>query len=132
MEKKAKKPLNRQELQRLLVTDADAFTQLRFLRHRENVPALSELEQSGKEGVSGVEGALCDIYHSLWAQKPELRSQEQVPADRRFWQTLLGSALASSQYEAMHVQTKLSDLKSLIGTITVTEEEKWRKKQKSR
>lgn len=120
MEKKAK-PLNRQELSRLLVTDADAFTQLRFLRHRDAVPALSELEQSGKEEVPGVEGALCDIYHSLWAQKPELRSEEQVPADRRFWHTLLGSALASSQYEAMHAQTKLSDLKSLIGTITMSE-----------
>ena len=111
------KPLTRQELGRLLVSDADLFTQLRFLRHRGMVPALQELEQSAEERLPGSVGALADLYHALWSPQPELIPEEQVGADRRAWRAMLQGILASSAYEVAHARTRLSDLRSLIGTI---------------
>ncbi len=109
--------LTRQELQKLLVTDADAFTALRFLRHRENAPAVSELEESGASQLPGFAGSLCDLYHTLWAETPAVR--EEVPADRRYWGEILKGAMATSAYEQLHVQTQYSDLKSILGTLTM-------------
>lgn len=108
-------PITRQELQKLLVTDADAFTALRFLRHRERTPALAELENQGGGEVPGFSGALCDLYHSLWAETPKVR--EEIPADRRFFAEILKGAMASSSFESLHAQTQYSDLKSVLGTL---------------
>ena len=109
--------LSRQELQKLLVTDADAFTALRFLRHRENAPAVSELEESGASQLPGFAGSLCDLYHALWAETPSVR--EEVPADRRYWGEILKAAMSSTAYEQLHAQTQYSDLKSILGTLTM-------------
>ena len=109
------KPLTRQELQQLLVTDADAFTALRFLRHRERTPALAELENQGGGEVPGFAGALCDLYHSLWSETPKVR--EEVPADRRFFAEILKGAMVSSSFESLHAQTQYSDLKSVLGAL---------------
>ncbi len=117
MENPSKPPLTRQELGRLLVSDADAFTQLRFLRHRETTPALQELERAAEDRLPGSVGALADLYHALWSPDPKLLPEEQVGTDRRAWRAMLQGMLASSAYEAAHARTRLSDLRSLIGTI---------------
>lgn len=109
--------LTRQELQKLLVTDADAFTALRFLRHRERTPALAELENQGGNEVPGFTGALCDLYHSLWAETPKIK--KEIPADRRFFAEILRGALASSAFEGLHAQTQYSDIKSVLGTLSM-------------
>lgn len=111
------KNVSRGELQRLLVTDADAFTALRFLRQREQTPALVEIEDAGEEKLPGAVGALADIYHALWAETP--RVAEEVPGDRRFIAEILKGAMATSAYEALHAQTQFSELASLLGTITM-------------
>ncbi len=80
-------PLTRQELQKLLITDADAFTALRFLRHRERTPALADLENQGGNEVPGFAGALCDLYHTLWAEKPMVK--EEITANLRFFAEIL-------------------------------------------
>ena len=67
------KPLTWQEVSNLLVTDADAFTALRYLRHRESVPALLDLEAKGDDVLPGIEGSLCDLYHALWSPDPSVR-----------------------------------------------------------
>lgn len=110
-------PITRQEIQKLLVTDADAFTALRFLRHRERTPALAELEHQGGGEVPGFAGALCDLYHSLWAETP--RVKEEIPADRRFFAEILKGAMASSSFESLHAQTQYSDLRSVLGTLSM-------------
>ncbi len=109
--------LARQELQKLLVTDADAFTALRFLRHRENAPAISEVEEQGESRLPGFAGSLCDLYHALWAETPVVR--EELPADRRYWGEILKGTMATSTYEQLHAQTQYSDLKSVLGTLTM-------------
>lgn len=116
---KAVKPLSRQELQKLLVTDADAFTAFRFLRHREHIPALADLEAIGEESLPGTAGALCDLYHALWADTPVVR--DEVAPDRRFFGEILKAAMASTAYGELHAQTHLSDLKSVLGTVTMGE-----------
>ena len=119
MENKKLPSLSRQELARLLVTDADAFTQLRYLRHREGVPVLGELEEVGEKQMPGFAGCLADIYHSLWARTPSVK--DDVPPARQYWQNILRAALASSSYEAAHAQTQLSELRSVIGSIQMGE-----------
>lgn len=109
--------LTRQELQKLLVTDADAFTAHRFLRHRENAPAVEEMEEQGESQFPGFAGSLCDLYHALWAETPAVR--EEVPIDRRYWAEILKAAMSSTAYEQLHAQTQYSDLKSILGTLTM-------------
>lgn len=113
------KPLRRQEIENLLVTDADAFTVLRYLRHRETVPTLPDLEEKGRETMPGVEGALCDLYHTLWSPEPSVK--EEVAPDRRYWQGVLGETLKTSSYEELHSQTQLKELQSVLGTIAMGE-----------
>lgn len=110
-------PLSREELSKLLVTDADAFTALRFLRHREHTPAVGELEDVGASQLPGFVGSLCDLYHALWAETPTVR--DEIPADRRYWGEILKAAMSSSAYEQLHAQTQFSDLKSVLGTLTM-------------
>ena len=118
-EKVKVKPVTRQELLKLAVTDADAFTALRFLRHRENTPAIPELEERGQESLPGIEGAMFDLYHSLWAPEPAVK--EEVSADRRYWQKLLRETMKSSAFQELHGQTELRELQSVLGTISMGE-----------
>lgn len=113
------KPLSRQDVEKLLATDADAFTVLRYLRHREIVPSLTELEQKGQEQLPGAEGAMCDLYHALWNPEPVIK--EEVPVDRKYWQGLLQQAMVTSAYQEVHSQTQLKELLSIIGTVAMTE-----------
>ncbi len=116
---KAPKILSQGDLQKLLVTDADAFTALRFLRQRERMPALAELESAGEQKLPGAAGALADIYHALWAETPAVR--EEVPSDRRFFAEILKGAMATSAYEGLHAQTQFSELASILGTLSMGE-----------
>lgn len=111
------KPLSRKELQKLLTTDADAFTVLRFLRHRERTPAIQQVEEMGSSQIPGFVGSLGDLYHALWALEPKVR--EEIPADRRYWGEILKAAMQTAAYEGLHAQTQLSDLKSVLGTLTM-------------
>jgi uncharacterized protein with von Willebrand factor type A (vWA) domain len=111
--------LTRQELQKLLVTDADAFTAHRFLRHRENAPVVGEIEESGESRLPGFAGSLCDLYHALWAETPAVRAE--MPADRRYWGEILKGAMATSAYEQLHARTQYSDLKCVLGTVTMAQ-----------
>lgn len=113
------KPMRRQELEKLLVTDADAFTALRYLRHRDQIPAIPELEEKGTTQLPGIEGSLCDLYHVLWSPEPEVK--EDVPADRRYWQNMLGEAMKTSSYDELHASTQLKELQSVLGTIAMGE-----------
>lgn len=116
-----KAPLSRQELMQLLVTDADAFTALRYLRHRENVPALPELEEAGAQTLPGTHGVLADLYHTLWDPEPSVKDKDDVPPDRKYWHQLLGQALTSSAYQELHAATQLQELQSILGTIAMGE-----------
>lgn len=111
--------INRTTLGSQMVTDADAFTQHRYLHHRESAPAVSELETAGAEKLSGMSAVLADVYHALWAETPQVR--DDVPSDRRYVAEVLRGAMATSAYEALHAQTTWSDLKSLLGTLTMGE-----------
>lgn len=113
------KTVTREELQKLLTTDADAFTALRFLRQREQMPTLAELEKAAEPKLPGVVGAFADIYHALWAESPAVR--EEVPTDRQFVAEILKGAMATSAYRELHAQTQYSELKSVLGTLTMGE-----------
>lgn len=113
------RPVTRQELLSLAVTDVDPFGAQRYLRHREAVPSLSDLEERGRQALPGVEGVLCDINHALWSPEPSVR--EEVAPDRRYWQELLGQTLQSTAYEELHAQTQLKELPSVLGTIAMGE-----------
>lgn len=119
MEPKKVKPISRQELMQLAVTDADAFTANRFFRHRESTPSIPDLEEKGQESLPGIEGSLLDLYHSLWAPEPVVK--EEVPADRRYWQKLLSETMKSSQFGELHAQTELRELQSVLGTVAMGE-----------
>jgi uncharacterized protein with von Willebrand factor type A (vWA) domain len=111
--------IDRAKVRAQMVTDADAFTTLRYLRHRESAPAVSDLETAGADKLPGMPAVLADVYHTLWAETPQVRND--VPSDRRYVAEMLRGAMATSAYEALHAQTALSDLKSLLGTLTMGE-----------
>ncbi len=111
--------IDRAKVQAQMVTDADAFTTLRYLRHRESAPAVSELETVGAEKLPGMPAVLADVYHALWAEAPRVR--DDVPNDRQYVAEVLRGAMATSAYEELHAMTQLSDLRSLLGTLTMGE-----------
>jgi len=113
------KPLLRQEIQKLLATDADAFTVFRYLRHREAVPSLPDLEIKGHEALPGVEGALCDLYYSLWDPEPSVK--EEVVPDRQYWKEMLSQTIQTAAFQELHAQTQLKELQSILGTIAMGE-----------
>jgi len=113
----AKKFVDQAVLARQMVTDADAFTRLRAARHLEKTPALQEIAETGEGKLPGMPAVLADVYHTLWTEESAVR--DDVPTDRRYVAEVLRGAMATSAYEALHAQTKLSDLKSLLGTLTM-------------
>lgn len=110
-------PVSREELQKLLVTDADPYSALRFLRKREEIPALQNIEKAGEVKLPGAVGALADLYYALWAENPSVR--EEVRADRRYFAEILKGSMATSAYEEIHAATALSELRSVLGTISM-------------
>jgi hypothetical protein len=110
-------PVSRQELQKLLVTDADSYSALRFLRKREEIPALQNVEVVGEVKFPGMVGALADLYYVLWAENPVVR--EEVRADRKYFTEILKGAMATSIFEEIHAATQLSELRSVLGTISM-------------
>jgi len=119
MAEKKVRPLTRQELMPQLVTDADAFTALRYIRQREAVPALPELAEKGQEVLPGSEGVLADLYDALWDPEPSLK--KEVAPDRRYWKQLLGQTIETSAYQELHAGTQLKELQSVLGTIAMGE-----------
>jgi len=113
------KPLSRQTVQKLLTTDADAYMVLRYLRHREAVPALSDLETKGQEPLPGVEGVLCDLYHSLWDSEPGML--EEVAPARKYWKEMLSHTMQTTAFQELHSQTQLKELQSILGTVAMGE-----------
>jgi len=111
------KPVSRGVLQKLLVTDADQYSAVRFLRRREEIPALYNIEKVGEAKLPGMVGVLADLYYALWAEKPVVG--EEVRADRRFFAEILKGAMATSAYEEIHATTQLSELRSVLGTISM-------------
>lgn len=112
-------PLRRDEILSLAVTQADAFTALRHLRHRETVPAIPDLEEKGSNALPGIEGSLLDLYYTLWDPEPGVKS-EVAPA-RRYWHGILTQAMATSAFGELRSQTQLHELKAVLGTISMGE-----------
>jgi uncharacterized protein with von Willebrand factor type A (vWA) domain len=115
------RPVTREKILKLAVTGQDAFSALRYLRHRESVPRLPELEEQGQTVIPGSEGVLADLYHSLWDPEPSLKEESETPTDRRYWRSMLGEAMTSSAFAELHSATQLSELKSVLGTIGMGE-----------
>jgi len=113
------KPVTRQYLLNLAVTDADAFQALRFLRHRETIPSIPDLEEQGRESLPGIEGSMLDLYHALWSPEPGIK--EEVAPDRRYWKELLGQTMQSSAYQELQANTQFKELQSVLGTISMSE-----------
>jgi uncharacterized protein with von Willebrand factor type A (vWA) domain len=114
-----RKPVTRQQLLELAVTDVDAFMAHRYLRHREAVPTLLDLEDKGSKTLPGVEGALNDLNHALWSPEPGVK--DEVAPDRRYWRELLGQTMQTAAYQELHAQTQLRDLQAVLGTIAMGE-----------
>ena len=105
----------------LLVTETDAFTAQRYLRHREAVPALPELEETGRQVMPGTEGVLADLYYSLWDPEPRVKEESEVTPDRRYWRELLNQTIESAAFQELHSQTQLKELLAVFGTIALGE-----------
>ncbi len=110
-------PLAREELLSAMVTDADAFTALRYLRSREETPAIWELERNGAKTLPGVTAALGDVYHSLWSEGVDLKDRTKVPASRQYWRGLLEETLPTSAFHELHAKTCGDRLLSTMGTV---------------
>lgn len=120
MAEKRPRPISRNDLMSLAVTDADAFTALRYLRHRDATPAIPEIEEKGESRFPGIASSmLLDLYHCLWSPEPQVK--DEVTPDRRYWQKMLKPAIESQAYADLHGATQLSELKSVLGTITMGE-----------
>ena len=117
-----KKFVSRKGLLGQMVAEADDFTALRYLKHREGTPRLLQLEEDGAKALPNVVGALGDLYSSLWALEPELKPAEETPKSLMYWRQMLESALATSAYQEMHARTQLEELASLVGTISMADE----------
>ncbi len=106
----------------LAVSNADQFRALMFLRHRDATPRLQTIEEQGQASLPGTEGALLDLYQSLWDSDPEVKDEGATPPARRYWRGILGQALETASYEELHATTQLSELFSVLGTIGMAEE----------
>lgn len=115
------KKLTRSQVLAQAVSGADDFTALRYLRQREETPKLQQLEASGAGVLHNVQGALLDIYYTLWAPEPTMKSTEETPKALGYWREMLESAVETTAYEQMHTQTQLQELASLVGTISMGE-----------
>ncbi len=115
------RPISHREVLKLAVTDIDPFTALRYVRYRENVPRLPELEDEGQKVIPGAEGALADLYHALWNPEPAVKEEGEIAPDRKYWRELLGQTMETSAYAELHAATELKELQSVLGTIGMGE-----------
>lgn len=113
------KNINRSQLLAQAVTKVDDFTALRYVTLRGETPRLPQLEENGSDILPNIQSALLDVYHSLWAMEPSLKANEEVSPSHQYWRQMLESAVQTTAYQQMHVQTQLQELPSLIGTITM-------------
>lgn len=116
----APRSVAREEFMKKMVSEADAFSALRYLRHREVTPRLIELE--GSDAMPAPEAVLADLYYSLWDSDPAVKSEAATPTDLRYWRTTLEATQASNVFRELHAATQLSDFKSIIGTISMGEQ----------
>lgn len=117
------KPVTRHDAEQLLENSvtggADAYTARCYLRRRNEVPALQEVETKGKH-VPGIDAGLFDLYSALWnPQEPELK--QEVRADQKYWAALIDQTLQSTAFAELHGFTKLRELPSIIGTVSMGE-----------
>lgn len=110
-------PLTREELLPSMVTEADAFTALRYLRQREETPAIWGLEKDGDKSLPGTPAVLGDTYYSLWSEEPELKSSDRIPPSRQYWRAMLGSTMETSAFQELRANTRGDALLSMLGTI---------------
>ena len=115
------KPVSRQRILDLAASGIDAFAAQRYLKSRENVPRLAELEEQGQGVIPGAEGVLADLSYALWDPEPSLRDEAETPVDRRYWRGMLGETVASSNFAELHAMTQLSELRTLMGTVVMGE-----------
>ncbi len=109
--------IDRRKLAAKAVSQVDTFRAWKYLRHRQSVPTLAEMEKNGQGVLPDVPAALLDMYQVLWDPEPILK--DEVPADQRYWQEMLKATMGSSVYQELHARTKLSDLKAVMGTIAM-------------
>jgi len=114
-------PLDRGALQSSLVTDADAFVVGRYLRQREDAPALAQLEKTGEAKIPGVQAALADTFNALWSDELGFRPDAEVAPARRYWRELLGQTATTAAYQELHGRTAGDMLMSFVGTMEAGE-----------
>jgi uncharacterized protein with von Willebrand factor type A (vWA) domain len=110
-------PLGREELHRELVTDADAFVVGRYLRQREDAPAIAELEKTGEAKIPGAAAALADTFNALWSDEIGFKPDAEVAPNRRYWRELLGQTATTAAFEELHGRTAGDMLMSFVGTM---------------
>ncbi len=113
------KPVDRNLLRQMAVTQVESYTALRYTRRREETPAIVELEERGVGVISGVQGALMDVFNVLWEDEPQMK--EEVAPNQQYWQNLLEQAMATSTYQEIHAKTAYSDTYSTLGTVSMGE-----------
>jgi len=103
------------------VSGVDPFSALRYSRLREQTPNVLRAEEKGAETLPNISSALLDLYHSLWAIEPTVKSVEETPTSLRYWRQLYESALNTSAYQQMHARTQLQEMLSIVGTLAMNE-----------
>lgn len=114
-------PLRREVLQPQLVTDADAFVLGRYLRQREDAPAVEALEKTGERKIPGAAAALADTFNVLWSDDLGFKPDAEVAPARRYWRELLGQTATTAAFEELHGRTAGDMLMSFVGTIEAGE-----------
>lgn len=114
-------PLDRAGLQSSLVTDADTFVVGRYLRQREDAPAIAALEKNGEKKIPGVQAALADTFNALWSDEIGFKPDEEVAPARKYWRELLGQTATTAAYEELHSRTASDMLMSFVGTMEAGE-----------
>jgi uncharacterized protein with von Willebrand factor type A (vWA) domain len=110
-------PFDRRRIAPALVTGADELDLLLYERRREQAPNLWALEEGGEKKLPGATAALADLHYTLWDEEPSVKPVDQVRADRRYWQGLLGQTIQSAAFQELHTSTKGDPLLSFVGTM---------------
>lgn len=108
-------PIRREDLALQLVTDADTFVVGRYLRQREDAPALAQLEREGEKKLPGAHAALADTFNALWSD--ELGFKPECAPARRYWKELLEQTSTTDAFQELHGRTTGDMLMSFVGTL---------------
>lgn len=112
-------PLEMEDLKPQLVTDAGGFTTLQYLDQRERTPSQWEKERQAEQVLPGAPAAFVDIFHTLSAHEPEMRSVEAIRPDRRYVHDILEQAMETEVFQELRLNTMGSDLLAFMGTQEV-------------